>query len=125
MKKISLYLMVVFYVVAGINHFVNTPNYMEIMPPYLPFPLALVYICGVCEIVIGLLLIPVLTRKLAAWLLIALLVAVFPANIQMALNYWRPHNPHLWIAIVRLPIQVLLIAWAYMYTRPNYTVVPI
>jgi uncharacterized membrane protein len=125
MKKISLYLMACFYVIAGINHFVSTPSYMGIMPPYLPFPLTLVYIAGVCEIVFGLLLIPVLTRKLAAWLLIILLVAIFPANIQMALNYWRPHNPQLWIAIARLPVQALLIAWAYTYTRPNYTVVPL
>jgi len=117
--------MALFYVLAGINHFVNTPNYLDIMPPYLPFPLALVYISGVSEIVIGLLLLPVLTRKLAAWLLIALLVAVFPANIQMALNYWRPNNPHLWVAIVRLPVQFLLIAWAYVYTRPDYTIVPL
>jgi uncharacterized membrane protein len=111
--------MALFYVIAGINHFVNTPNYEKIVPTYLPFPLVLVYITGVCEILFGLLLIPFATRQMAAWLIILLLIAIFPANVQMALNYWHQHNPHLWMTIVRLPVQILLIGWAYIYTRPN------
>ena len=119
-KKVSLYLMALLYIIAGINHFANSPLYRRIMPPWLPYPLALVYISGVCEIGFGLLLIPSRTRRLAAWLIIALLVAIFPANIQMTLNYWREHNPQLWITILRLPLQVLLIRWAYRYTgNPN------
>jgi uncharacterized membrane protein len=117
MKKFFLYLMIVFYVVAGINHFINTSQYIRIMPPWLPYPLALVYISGIGEIAFGLLLIPRVTRRPAAWLVIALLVAIFPANIQMALNYWHGHDPQLWISIVRLPLQILLIAWAYIYTK--------
>jgi uncharacterized membrane protein len=117
MKKIFLYLMIVFYVVAGINHFVNTPQYTRIMPPWLPYPLALVYISGISETAFGLLLIPPVTRRPAAWLMIALLVAIFPANIQMTLNYWHRHDPQLWISIVRLPLQILLIGWAYAYTK--------
>jgi uncharacterized membrane protein len=121
MKKIALYVMALFYTVAGVNHFLNTPQYMQIMPPYLPYPLALVYISGVCESVFGLLLIPAGTRRWAAWGIIALLVAVFPANMQMMLNYKQDHNPQLWVTILRLPLQVLLIGWAYMYTKPAGT----
>jgi uncharacterized membrane protein len=117
MKKVFLYLMAFFYAIAGVNHFVHTPPYLQIMPAWLPYPLLLVYISGICETVFGLLLIPVATRRAAAWLIIALLVAIFPANIQMMLNYRHDHNPQLWLMIARLPVQVLLILWAQVYTR--------
>ena len=93
---------------------------MSIMPPYLPYHIELVYISGACEIIIGALLIPESTRRIAAWLLIALLIAVFPANIQMTINYANEHNPQLWISILRLPIQFLLIWWAWKYTKPMH-----
>ena len=87
------------------------------MPPALPNPLGLVYLSGVCEAAFALLLLPPATRRAGAWLIILLLIAVFPANIQMALNYWHLHNPHLWVTIVRLPLQAVLVAWAWVYTR--------
>ena len=120
MKRILLFVMALFYVAAGINHFLNTRTYERIVPSFLPFPVAIVYISGVLEVLFGILLIPFATRQLAAWLIVLLLIAIFPANIQMALNSWRRHDPQLWIIIVRLPLQILLIAWAYMYTKPNY-----
>ena len=117
MKKVLLYLMALLYMLAGINHFINPSGYLEIMPPYLPWHAALVYASGICEIVFGVLLLPVITRRAAAWLIIALLVAVFPANIQMMLNYMHTGQAGLWLAIVRLPLQVVLIWWAFIYTR--------
>ena len=105
------------YVAAGIYHFVNPRFYLKIMPPYIPFHLPVVYTSGVCEILFALLLIPEQTRPLGAWLIIVLLVAVFPANIQMAINFYQKQNPGLWIAIARLPLQLLLIYWAYIYTK--------
>lgn len=117
MKLWPVYLMSLLYVVAGINHFLHKGMYMAIMPGWLPRPAFLVMLSGLCEIVFGLLLIPAGTRAVAAWLIIALLVAVFPANIQMALNYYRQHNPYLWVSILRLPIQALLIGWAYSCIR--------
>ena len=77
-----------------------------------------VYLSGVLEIVFALLLLPLTTRHVAAWLIIFLLIAVFPANMQMALNFRRKHNPYLWLAIARLPLQPLLIWWAWIYTCP-------
>lgn len=90
------------------------------MPPYLPWHLALVYISGVAEIGLGALLLFEQWSVLAAWGLMALLIAVFPANIHMALHpalfsWASPIN--LWL---RLPLQGVLIAWAYWYTRSNF-----
>ena len=96
--------MILLYVGAGVNHFLHPAVYQRIVPSCLPFPVALVYLSGGCEVVFGLLLIPTVTRRLAAWLLIALLVAVFPANIQMTLNYWQHHRPDWWLTVARLPL---------------------
>jgi len=117
MKKGSLILMSVLYVAAGVNHFWQPQFYLNIMPHWLPWHNQLVAISGVCEIVLGLLLLFSKSRRLAAWGIILLLLAVFPANIQMMLNYWNESNPALWISILRLPLQILLIWWAYTFTK--------
>lgn len=115
-----LYIMGVLYMTAGINHFWHATMYVVIMPPWLPYHAALVYISGVFEFMLGLLLFPAGTRRMAAWGIVALLIAVFPANIQMAINYYQEHNANLWLAIARLPMQLVLIWWAWLYTR-KYT----
>ncbi len=119
LKIVLKYLISVFFVLAGINYFINPDFYLKIMPPYLPWHLFLVYLSGFFEIVLGgMILIPALTR-VAAWGIIALLVAVFPANIYMAVNpgLYPDISPiALWL---RLPLQGVLIAWAYWYTRPD------
>jgi uncharacterized membrane protein len=118
-KIILKYLLCVFFVLAGLNHFISPAFYLKSMPPYLPWHLFLVYFSGFFQIALGVsLLVPALTR-IAAWGLIALLIAVFPANIQMAINpqVYSDINPLvLWL---RLPLQAVFIAWAYWYTRPT------
>ena len=88
--------------------------------PYLPWHLFLVYLSGLAEITLGgLLLVPRL-KRLAAWGLIALLIAVFPANIHMAVHpdlFPEISAAMLW---ARLPVQAFLVAWAYVYTRDDY-----
>lgn len=104
------------FVSAGVLHFVHSEIFVKIMPPVFPFPLFLVYLSGLFEIVLGImLLIPEYTRY-AALGLIALLIAVFPANIYMALNpqLFPDINPTL--LYLRLPLQFVLIAWAYWFT---------
>lgn len=116
-KQITRYIYGVFWIAAGANHFFNTPFYMSIMPPYLPWPLALVYISGIAEIGLGVLLLFQRWSVLAGWGLIALLIAVFPANIYMAMHselYTWASPMGLWL---RLPLQGVMIAWAYWYTR--------
>ncbi len=119
MKAVSLYIMAGFYTVAGVNHFLHPGSYNSIMPPWLGLHQELIYFSGVCEILFGLLLIPVKTRRIAAWCIICLLIAVFPANIQMMLNYVHENHPGLWLTILRLPIQALLVWWAYLYSKPG------
>jgi uncharacterized membrane protein len=119
MKKLSLILMIIFFGFTGINHFVHPEVFMKIMPPWLPYHQPLVLISGFCEFLFAVLLIFSATRAIALWCIIILLIAVFPANIQMMLNYLGENNKYLWIAIIRLPIQILLIWWAYSLLKSN------
>jgi uncharacterized membrane protein len=114
-KKISLYAMILFYVAAGVNHYIHPRMYINIIPPWIPFKHVLVDVSGVAEIWFAILMIFRLTRRIGAWAIIALLIALFPANIQMILNFLHEHNPWLWLAILRLPLQGVLIWWAYTF----------
>jgi uncharacterized membrane protein len=123
LKLILQYVLAIFFILAGLYHFINPVFYLRIMPLYLPWHLFLVYLSGLFQIALGImLLIPKFTR-LAAWGLIALLIAVFPANVQMVLNpqlYPNLSPLALWL---RLPLQGVFIAWAYWYTRrPQETI---
>ena len=118
-KKVTLYLMSFFYINVGIDHFINPEYFMYIMPPIIPWHLELVYLSGAFEVFLG---IGILTRyrKYAAWGLILLLFAVFPANIyliqsesaQLALGITKR------IAIIRAPFQLLFIGLAYWHSKP-------
>ena len=111
--------MALVFVLAGAYHFVNVEFYLRMMPPYLPAHHFLIYTSGVFEIALGvLLLIPKFTR-LAAWGLIALLIAVFPANIFMAQHAELFPEFSQTALYLRLPLQIVLIAWAFWFTRPN------
>jgi uncharacterized membrane protein len=106
----------VLFVLAGVGHFVRPDFYLRIMPPYLPLHRPLVLLSGVFEVALGVLLLVPRFSRLAAWGLIALLVAVFPANIYVYQNQQMfPLNPLL--HLLRLPMQGVLILWAYLYTR--------
>jgi uncharacterized membrane protein len=121
MRKIKLalrYLFAAFFVLAGINHFITTDFYLKIMPPYLPRHLFLVYLSGVVEIVLGLLLLIPKSARAAAWGLIALLLAIFPANIHMAINHELYPEYSVAAVWLRLPLQLVLMALAYWYTLP-------
>jgi uncharacterized membrane protein len=104
----------VFFILAGVMHFVRPRDYRAIMPDYLPAHRELVIASGVAEIAGGVgTLIPA-TRRAASWWSIATLIAVFPANLHMALNHERykrvPGGRNALYA--RLPVQALFIAWA-------------
>ncbi len=102
-----------FYIFAGVFHFLNTAAYLKIMPPYAPWPRAMVYLSGAAEIAGGAGLLVRRFRRLAVFGLIALLVAVFPANIYMAANNVQVTSTPIpsWLLWARLPVQVLLIWW--------------
>ena len=115
-KLISKYLLAIFMIVAGTMHFVNPAFFLKIVPPYLPFHKELVLVSGVCEILLGVLLLIPKCSHLAAWGIIALLIAVFPANIYLFQNQdLMPASPL--VHFLRLPLQGIFILWAYWHTR--------
>ena len=111
-QKLSLYIMAALYMAAGINHFVSPKFYAAIMPPYIPFHTLAIFVSGAAESILGLLLLFNPTRKAASWGIVILLLAIFPANVQMLVNYIKQNNPFIWVAVLRLPLQALLIWWA-------------
>ncbi len=101
---------------AGIMHFVNPDFFLKIMPPYLPLHYELVLLSGFCEILLGLLLLVSRYSATAAWGIMALLVAVFPANIYLFQNQEILPAPPL-MHLLRLPVQGVFMLWAWWYTR--------
>lgn len=118
-KEILRVVLAISIITVGLIHFAKPAPFVKIMPPQLPYPLELVYISGFFEILGGIGLLIPLVSVAAAWGLIALFIAVFPANINMTINDIElegiPHNPVLYWG--RLPLQAVLIAWAWWYTR--------
>jgi uncharacterized membrane protein len=114
-RDIFRLLLALLFLTAGILHFAIADRFAQVVPPYLPHPFALVYVSGVCEILGGVgVLIPA-WRRVAGWGLIALLVAVFPANLSMALGEVKVQSLEIpaWVLWVRLPFQGVLIAWVW------------
>ncbi len=124
LKRPLLYVMAPAYVVAGVLHFVVPELYVQIVPPFFPAPLALVYLSGLAEIAVGIALLIPRTRQYAAWATVALLVAMFPANVYMATHgvviegLPGGGDPSELVRWGRLPLQGVLILWALWYTRP-------
>ena len=118
-KRIGLIALAVAFVLAGVNHFINPQFFVEIMPPYLPAHLELVYLSGVAEIAGGLGVLVPAVRKLAGQGLILLLLAVFPANLHMALHPEAFPDAAPLALYARLPMQAVFILWAYWATRPD------
>ncbi len=119
-KSVLLYVLVIFYLLAGTNHFIQPDVYMPMMPPYLPWHRMLIYVSGMAEIGLGLAMLVPSLRPIAAWGLILMLIAIFPANLHIALHdvplFGNTQGFGVW-NWVRLPFQVVLIAWAWWYTR--------
>ncbi|MFV8342186.1 MauE/DoxX family redox-associated membrane protein [Flavobacterium sp. XS2P39] len=114
-----LYAMAFVYILAGLNHFRNPRLYLKIIPPYFPNPKLLNYASGFAEILLGILLCIAPISKLAAWGIIGLLLAVFPANIYMYTNEKAAMGLPKWILLLRIPLQFGLIYWAFQYTFFN------
>jgi uncharacterized membrane protein len=121
-KTTLRWVLAMFMTAAGVNHFLAPAPYAAMIPASFPSHLALVYVSGVAEVLggLGLMLIVPATRRMAAWGLVALYVAIFPANVNMALHHLplgdRPVPA--WALWARLPLQAVLVAWAWWYTRP-------
>lgn len=110
------YLMGIIYILAGLNHFIQPRLYLKIIPHYLPNPKILNKLSGLAEILLGILVCSSLTTNFAAWGIMALLIAVFPANVYMLQNEKAALGLPKWLLLLRLPLQLLLIYWAFQYT---------
>ena len=110
------YLMGTLYLLAGINHFRNPRLYLKIIPPYFPNPKLLNKIAGIAEIILGIGLCIPQFSVVAAWGIIALLIAIFPANLFMFTNKKAGMGLPKIILFLRLPLQTVLMVWAYCYT---------
>ena len=121
-KILTIFVMGVMYVFIGIKHFTDPQYFLDIVPPQLPFKLFLVYLTGLIEVVGGAAIITPKTRKAGAYLLIFLLVSVFPANIYLYVSE-TPQNL-LGIsetdALIRMPFQIPLILLAYWHSKKNH-----
>ena len=111
-----LYLMALLYILTGSNHFRNPKMYIKIIPSYFSNPKLLNILSGAAEIILGILLMLSFTTHFAAWGIIALLIAVFPANLFMYQDKKASFGLPKWVLLLRLPLQLLLIVWAYQYT---------
>jgi uncharacterized membrane protein len=112
---LSIALIALIFVAAGTLHLLEPALYIRIVPPWLPAPATLVLVSGVCEILGGLGVLVAATRVAAGWGLVALLVAVFPANVQMLLDAHAHGASLAWQAalVARLPLQAAMIWWVW------------
>ena len=121
-RLLTIYVMSFLYIFIGIRHFTNPQYFLDIVPPQLPFKLFLVYFTGLIEVVGGAAIISPKTRKAGAYLLIFLLVSVFPANIYLYVSE-IPQNL-LGVtktdALIRIPFQIPLIILAYWHSKRNH-----
>lgn len=106
----------IIYILAGLNHFRQPRLYLKIIPDYLPNPNLLNKLSGLAEVLLGIFICFSLTSNFAAWGIISLLIAVFPANLYMFQNEKAALGLPKWIRLLRLPLQLALIYWAFQYT---------
>tara|TARA_B100001769_G_scaffold178119_1_gene140610 strand:- start:875 stop:1303 length:429 start_codon:yes stop_codon:yes gene_type:complete len=119
-KKIVLIGLAAFFINVGIDHFVNPDFYLSIMPPAFPLHIEAVYISGIFEILGGIgVLIPKF-RRFSGWGLVALLIAVYPANIYMAISPDTFPDIPVSALYFRLVLQFIFFYWAYSVTRPSF-----
>ena len=120
LRNLNLLGLSFFFIYFGVDHFINPDFYLSIMPPSFPMHLEAVYISGLFEILGGIGVLLSKTRKLAGWGLFALLIAVYPANIYMALTPEAFPDIPLSALYFRLVLQFLFFYWAYSVTRPSF-----
>jgi uncharacterized membrane protein len=119
LKIIMKYLLALFFVVAGVNHFLNPEFYTNIMPGYMSWHYELVIISGVTEILAGVLLAIPKTSRIGAWAMVAMLLAFMPVHVHMIMNATQYSDVPLVLLWVRIPLQFVFILWAWWFTRPE------
>jgi len=109
------YLMAILYITAGLFHFMRPIMYLRIMPPYVPKPKLMVLLSGLAEVALGTALFFSMTKDLALWGIMALLVAFLPVHLHMLKGGKAGAGLPQWLLVIRLPLQFLLVYWAFGY----------
>jgi uncharacterized membrane protein len=117
-KKIAFYLLVAFYLFMGAMHFLKPEQYFAMMPSWLPAHSILISLSGILEIALAIALIPIKTRAITAQIIIAMLVVfLFVIHIPESIGYYKTGNEKFTASIIRLPIQFIFIAWAWIFVK--------
>jgi uncharacterized membrane protein len=117
MKKTFLYLMVLFYLIAGIAHLVKPAFFLLIMPFWLPLKLILIYSSGIVEILLALLLLLPQTRRIASQLIVMMLIVyLIFIHVPQSIDFYKTGNKYFVASLLRIPLQFLLMGWAWTYS---------
>lgn len=120
MKKLFLYLMALFYCGMGAIHIVSPDNYISMMPMWLPLKTFLIYLSGFIEIILSVLLLSVKTLQISSRLIMLMLfVFLLLIHIPQSIGFYTSGDPHFGASLIRIPIQFILIFWAWIYAKPK------
>lgn len=109
------YIIGALFVLAGANHFRKPKIYERIIPPYIPAKGTMVMISGIAEMILGFMILTPESQKIGAWGIIALLILFIPVHIYMLQNEKAGMKLPKWVLILRIPLQFLLMVWAFQY----------
>jgi len=109
------YLLAVLFILGGMNHFRKPKIYERIMPPYFPMKSSLVSVSGIMEMIFGFMLITAENQQIGAWGIFVLLILFIPIHIYMLQNKEASLKLPKWVLILRIPLQLGLIYWVYLY----------
>ena len=110
------YILGLLFIVAGMNHFRTPKLYERIMPPYIPAQSTMVLLSGILEMILGLILLNKESAHIAAWGICILLIIFIPVHMYMLQNEEASLKLPKWVLILRIPLQLGLIYWAFLYT---------
>ena len=119
-KFITIIIMSCFYMNVGLKHFIEPEWFLQIMPPNFPHHYEAVYWSGFFELLFGFLLINPMTRQLAGWGIIFVMITVFPANLYLAVTDGAAMNISKELAWGRLPFQYMFIGLAFWHAKDNW-----
>lgn len=115
---ISIYCMAALYIIAGSIHLIHPSFYIRLIPSFIPYPFVCVIGSGIVEIILGVLLFFPGYRIVSAWMIITMLIVyTVLIHVPMVIDYYEKNHAHLWIAVLRLPLQALLIWWTIIVIK--------
>ncbi|MGV6829908.1 MAG: DoxX family protein [Flavobacteriales bacterium] len=110
------YLLAILFLLAGFNHFRKPKLYQRVMPNYIPYKSSMVLLTGILEMIFGFMLITNESQHIGAWGIIILLILFIPVHLFMLQNEQASLKLPKWVLVLRLPLQLVIMYWAFLYT---------